>query len=726
MLNILGVLGESSVRAVVIAVAVAGVLRGMHVKSPVVCHRTWTGVLLAMLFLPIISLWAPRIAIPLLPPVPSLQTQGFQAVGQNTSPEGKVSTAEVVKPKRSGPIKSSWPVGVEKQPGFRWSVYQTVVIFYLIGFLILVVRLLAGTLLSYRLAHNARRDDKGFYISQLSAPLTIGLFRTRIFLPLESRHWDSGKLSAVLIHEREHMRRRDPLVEWLGLLNRCIYWFHPLAWWLCGKLSALAEQSCDEAVISRGHDCFEYAGHLLDFARSVKQRGAMVTAWGSSLHGSTLALRIRRIVSAGPSPAISRPRLVLVIALCVGASLVPAICELTHARAAAPPVSKISIRAPGITLPEKTVAQNQHSRTLAREIPYSPALPSPPPRTAPPDMTVTQHQHSQTNSPNPPDKILHDAGLELLEKHKYEEARRAFQTLINTYPDSGFIASSYLAIGDSFFEEGGEENLLRAEDQYKNFVIFFPTHPKAADAQMKAISIYIKIMNSPGREQQYQFNVQRAIMRFIEQYPESDFVPSLRKYLNRIQQSGAKGNSVDHLLQSRENDRSEDYTRQLNDDDVAYLTLDEYYRRWLDDVVYIISKEEVKAFLDLKSDEERRHFIEQFWARRNPDPLSKNNVFKEEHYRRVAYANERFAAGGPGWKTDRGRIYIMYGPPSEIESHPSGGTLNTEGGQISVNFPFEIWRYRHIDGIGDDVWVEFADQTGAGDYRFFIPRSIQR
>jgi len=146
-----------------------------------------------------------------------------------------------------------------------------------------------------------------------------------------------------------------------------------------------------------------------------------------------------------------------------------------------------------------------------------------------------------------------------------------------------------------------------------------------------------------------------------------------------------------------------------------------YYKKWLqEDVTYIISEEEKKVFKDLQTDEEKENFIEQFWVRRDPDPRTSENEFKEEHYRRVAYANERFASGIPGWKTDRGRIYITFGPPAEIESHPSGGSYQREiweGGGQTATFPFERWRYRHIDGIGDDIEIEFVDKSMSGEYR---------
>ena len=148
------------------------------------------------------------------------------------------------------------------------------------------------------------------------------------------------------------------------------------------------------------------------------------------------------------------------------------------------------------------------------------------------------------------------------------------------------------------------------------------------------------------------------------------------------------------------------------------------YKTWLNqDVVYIITPQERKAFLNLSNDEERDAFIEQFWRRRNPDPDSPENTAREEHYRRIAYANEHFAAGEPGWKTDRGRIYIEWGPPDSIDSHPSGGLYDrpaNEGGGTTTTFPFEVWHYRYLPGIGENVNIEFVDTCQCGDYHFTI------
>ncbi|MFZ1939052.1 MAG: GWxTD domain-containing protein [Terracidiphilus sp.] len=151
------------------------------------------------------------------------------------------------------------------------------------------------------------------------------------------------------------------------------------------------------------------------------------------------------------------------------------------------------------------------------------------------------------------------------------------------------------------------------------------------------------------------------------------------------------------------------------------------YKTWLnEEVPYIISDEERKAFMSLSNDEEREAFIENFWLRRNPNPDSPENEFREEHYRRIAYANEHFAAGKPGWKTDRGRIYIMWGPPDSIDSHPSGGMYERpmdEGGGETSTFPFETWHYRYLEGIGENVDLEFVDTCQCGDYHFTIDRS---
>ncbi len=153
------------------------------------------------------------------------------------------------------------------------------------------------------------------------------------------------------------------------------------------------------------------------------------------------------------------------------------------------------------------------------------------------------------------------------------------------------------------------------------------------------------------------------------------------------------------------------------------------YQRWLNGPVsYIITPQERKAFGKLQTNEEREQFIENFWARRNPDPGSEVNTFKEEFYRRVAYTNEHYSSGEPGWKTDRGRIYIMWGPPDEVDSHPSGGPYErpaSEGGGETTTYPWEDWTYHYLPGIGENVVLEFVDPTMTGEYQLTMDPSAK-
>lgn len=166
---------------------------------------------------------------------------------------------------------------------------------------------------------------------------------------------------------------------------------------------------------------------------------------------------------------------------------------------------------------------------------------------------------------------------------------------------------------------------------------------------------------------------------------------------------------------------AQDKPSKNKNEDKQKRELKSVYKNWIDqDVPYIITDQERKAFKVLKTDEERDQFIEQFWLRRDQDPDTPENEYREEYHRRIQYANEKFASGIPGWKTDRGRIYIMFGKPDQIESHPAGGPYERpsyEGGGSTSTFPFEVWWYRHVEGIGSDIEIEFVDPSGSGEYR---------
>jgi len=194
------------------------------------------------------------------------------------------------------------------------------------------------------------------------------------------------------------------------------------------------------------------------------------------------------------------------------------------------------------------------------------------------------------------------------------------------------------------------------------------------------------------------------------------------------QDEQAQSDQQDQTVQSSKSKKNDKNGKQKSEHDL-FKELDKQYQKWLnEDVVYIITPEERRSFLHLSTNEEREQFIEAFWQRRNPDPDSPENTFKEEHYRRIAYANEHFASGIPGWKTDRGKIYIMWGPPDEIDAHPTDGTwdrpMDQDGGETTT-YAYEDWRYRYLEGqsLGENVELEFVDPSGTGEYHLTMDPS---
>ena len=176
------------------------------------------------------------------------------------------------------------------------------------------------------------------------------------------------------------------------------------------------------------------------------------------------------------------------------------------------------------------------------------------------------------------------------------------------------------------------------------------------------------------------------------------------------EQPVSQDNSARPLTKKEIKKRDQEFTKELSDQDKGWL---------LEVVPDIITDNERRAFLELGTEEEREQYKEIFWHNHNPDPESPVNTFKEEHYRRLAYADEHFASGISGRKTDRGHIYILWGPPDEIESHPTGGTYDRrmeQGGGSTSTHPWELWRYRYLEGIGENIEIEFVDTSGSGEY----------
>jgi len=272
---------ECAIRAALLVAATAIVLRALRVKVAVIKHGVWAGVMALMLLLPLWTTWGPKLSLPVLP-----------------------SLAESIANKTKAPLRGSLDVVRQPTPvDRRQAVYLTV---YLLGVSLLLLRLAVGTVRSSSLVRGSTLHH-GLRSSPLcAAPVTVGFLYPTVILPQHWQQWPQAQLDAVLTHESEHARWRHPLVQWLALLNRAIFWFHPAAWWLETHLSALSEEACDSAVLARGCDRRAYSQYLIDMARSVERSGVRLCIPGMAMPGSSLARRIRRILDGGSIPHVSR------------------------------------------------------------------------------------------------------------------------------------------------------------------------------------------------------------------------------------------------------------------------------------------------------------------------------------------------------------------------------------------------------------------------------------
>jgi Zn-dependent protease with chaperone function len=307
---------ECAVRAALIAAGTAAVLEILRVKHAAARHAAWASVVVLMLVLPVWTRWGPKAQLPVLP---SLRTAG--AIRTNV-PANVLSAVW---------LEESQIEGRLSEPASPWRSWWTSLAgVYLLGVTTLLVRLAIGTIRAQRLLRAADYGDDWLTSSGCAAPVTVGWLNPRVILPEHWREWPEEQLEAVMAHEREHVRRRDPLVEWLALLNRAIFWFHPLAWWLERRLSGLAEEACDAAVLARGHDPHQYSTYLLEMAQAVMQSGVRVDICGMTMPGSFLTERIRQILEGRPAPRLSRGRMAGVSVACAMVSTLFAAGALEH------------------------------------------------------------------------------------------------------------------------------------------------------------------------------------------------------------------------------------------------------------------------------------------------------------------------------------------------------------------------------------------------------------
>jgi beta-lactamase regulating signal transducer with metallopeptidase domain len=296
---------EFGIRSLLIAAGAAVILGVFRVRSAAVRHRVWTSVLFAMLLLPIWIAWGPQVTLRVLPArivvSPAVQTAvTVETVTRSRTP---------VEPATSFSRSNAWGVR-----DYAYVIYASVAA-------LLLLRLILGTVRAHLLIRRSTLCDGILASSSCASPITVGWWNPVAILPNEWREWPQQQLDAVLTHEGEHASRRDPLVQWLALLNRAIFWFHPFSWWLERHLSLLAEEACDEAVLASGHTPQAYSEYLLDMANSVMRSGRRIGATGMAMPGSYLSRRITKMHQEPAGVRISRGRVVCVavaaIASCV-------------------------------------------------------------------------------------------------------------------------------------------------------------------------------------------------------------------------------------------------------------------------------------------------------------------------------------------------------------------------------------------------------------------------
>ena len=313
------ILVESAIRVTALAFGIAALLRILQIRSPRLAHDVWTAVVITMLLLPVVIASRMEFAVPLLP---SNVSSGTVA---------RVADDVTVEPGRTLMTSASGANGTTQLVTWR----GVTVVVYAAGVAIMLLRLAIGLRRAQAIRRGAVQEQGRLTHPACVTPMTVGALAPAIVLPPDWATWNEADLSAVLAHEEEHVRRRDPLVVVIALVNRAIFWFHPLAWWLPRTIAQLSEQACDAMVISRGHDSDVYAECLLRFARRVTDSGGRITPLATAMPGTGLQERLGML--ARPSATHpSRARLA-----CAGAACAVLVVVCAAARPTAAPVQNV-------------------------------------------------------------------------------------------------------------------------------------------------------------------------------------------------------------------------------------------------------------------------------------------------------------------------------------------------------------------------------------------------
>jgi GWxTD domain-containing protein len=493
-------------------------------------------------------------------------------------------------------------------------------------------------------------------------PMVLGHIRPVILMPIGLlAGLPPGQIESLLLHELAHIRRFDYLTNVLQRALECLLFYHPAVWWMSEVISVERENCCDDVVVATTSDVPQYAAALTALAQFRWSGGTPTIAATSG----SLVKRVHRLLYPEGANGVRSPIFAAAIVITV-----------TAATLASWPLRP----------PQKNLAAGQEQASRAESSS---------------DGNWTKHEVVY---------IITDEERAAFAKLTTNEEREKFieQFWERRNPKPGSPVNEFkkeyyrrISYANLHFAASGRPG-WRTDRGYI-YIVYGPPDEIA-------VSSYGR---SPGTHVPYGIEVwnyrhvkgvgDNLSVQFMDTTGKGDFElpPGSLPPQNPVKAQPRKGDdSIAPRVQSSAETSS--------------------YGKWLSEgVAYIITEEERAAFRRLDTDEEREKFIEQFWERRNPKPGSPENEFRKEFYRRIAYANEHFASSILGWRTDRGRIYIMYGPPDEIDAHPLGGSYtrpDSQGGGKTLTFPFEQWRYGYIDGIGMNILLEFVDAGMNNEY----------
>ncbi len=349
---ILNLMLQCLVRSSLMALAAGALLRILRVRNARARHMVWVSVVVWMLALPVWTAWGPKAAVHLA----SAPARQVAAVGHTAAgPSLPAAAARPSVDTASTPLALAAAPHSVFAPRAAWTWQAFFAGAYLLGVFALLGRLGAGIVRARLLVRRATIRGGRLTSAFCAVPVTVGWRRPMVILPERWATWSEARLSAVLAHEEEHAQRRDPLAQCLALVNRAVFWFHPLAWWIERRLSALAEEACDAAVLAEGHDAFEYSECLMEMGRTLQQSGARIDFAAMAMPGAGLPQRIRRILDGTAAPRLSRAR-----AACIGGACT-ALSALFTAGAVESP--RTSIALPILVIPAPA----------AGHLPYTPA-----------------------------------------------------------------------------------------------------------------------------------------------------------------------------------------------------------------------------------------------------------------------------------------------------------------------------------------------------------------